>query len=200
MRRHIALWLALFLGLAAALPSASDACDVAWSAAAFHHRADQEAVVAELARVVRPGGLVAILDADNSLSFPVLPWPPDLEARLREAAQQGEAKRYGGKLSYVFDGHAGRKLPRLFREAGLVERRLFAFSDVDQASLTPRREDEIRNWLLGSFLERLRDELAPRERERYQALLDPETEAYLLRDPDCFLVRTWLLATGRKAG
>jgi ubiquinone/menaquinone biosynthesis C-methylase UbiE len=189
----------LIQGDAATLPVASDACDVAWSAAVFHHLADQEAVLAELVRVTRPGGLVAILDADNSLSFPLLPWPPELEPRLRAAMQRGEAKHYGGKLSYVFDGYAGRKLPRLLREAGLVERRLFAFSDLDLAPLPPHREEEIRDWLLGSFLERLRDELTPVDIDRYRALFDPDVAGYLLRDPDFFLVRTWLLATGRKA-
>ena len=190
----------LIQGDAATLPVASDTCDVAWSAAVFHHLERQEAVVEEMARVVRPGGLVAVLDADNSVSFPALPWPPNLEPRLRAAMQRGEAEHYGGKLSYVFDGYAGRKLPRLLREAGLVERRLFAFSDVDLAPLPSRREEEIRTWFLGSFLERLHDYLAPDDRDRYRALFDPEAGEYLLRDPDLFLVRTWLLATGRKAG
>jgi SAM-dependent methyltransferase len=49
-------------GDAAAMPFEDGAFDVAMSRFAFHHLEDPEAVAREMARVVRPGGHVAIID------------------------------------------------------------------------------------------------------------------------------------------
>lgn len=62
---------------------------LAWSAAVFHHLTDPVAVLAGIARHVRPGGTVAVVEGDDGLSFPMLPWPPALELRLREAVVRG---------------------------------------------------------------------------------------------------------------
>jgi ubiquinone/menaquinone biosynthesis C-methylase UbiE len=185
---------------ATALPFAHDELDVAWASAVLHHVVDQAAMLAEMTRVVRPGGLVAIIDGDDSLSFPGMPWPPALEVHIRTAARRAIADNFGGTLPYHYDAYVGRRLPRLLREAGLVERRITAVSDVDHAPLTPRREEEIRNWLNRWFEDRVRGYLAPRDQDQVRALLDPASAGYLLSDPDFFFARTWLLATGRKAG
>jgi SAM-dependent methyltransferase len=49
-------------GDAAAMPFEDGAFDVAMSRFAFHHLEDPEAVAREMARVVRPGGHLAIID------------------------------------------------------------------------------------------------------------------------------------------
>ena len=50
---------------ASAMPFADDEFDVVVSRFAFHHLADQSAVLREMARVARPGGLVAVIDMAN---------------------------------------------------------------------------------------------------------------------------------------
>jgi len=56
-------------GVAEAMPFADDAFDAAVVSDAFHHFRDQPGAVAELRRVVRPGGVVLILELDPSGFF-----------------------------------------------------------------------------------------------------------------------------------
>jgi ubiquinone/menaquinone biosynthesis C-methylase UbiE len=182
------------------LPFAADAFDAAWTSLVLHHVDDPGAALRELARVVAPGGLVTVLDGDDGASFPVLPWLPELEERVRSAVRRGAAESYGGKLDYTFLPYLGRELPRLLREAGLSEITMSALADVDRAPLAPPREVELQNWFRGWVDGRLRDYLAPRDRDAVLALVDPESTAYSLGGPDFFLCRTWLLATGRVPG
>lgn len=51
-------------GFAEDIPLPDDDCDAIVVTDAFHHFRDQAAAVAEFARVVRPGGLVLVLDLD----------------------------------------------------------------------------------------------------------------------------------------
>jgi hypothetical protein len=147
---------------------------------------------------VAPGGLVAVLDGDDGVSFPFLPWPPELEQGLRAAVRRGAAEGYSGsKLDYTYHPYLGRDLPRLMRDAGLTEIGVRAFADVDRSPLDPHRETELQNWLRGWVDGRLRDYLAPRDRDAVRALVDPDDPAYVLRGRDYFLCRTWLLVTGR---
>ncbi|MBA3823953.1 MAG: methyltransferase domain-containing protein, partial [Ktedonobacterales bacterium] len=67
--------LALQTGDMQALPYADATFDVTWCSLVLHHAQDPDQLLAEMARVTRPGGTVAILDGDAGLSFPVAPWP-----------------------------------------------------------------------------------------------------------------------------
>lgn len=176
------------------LPLAARGCDSVWSALVFHHLADPSAALAELARGVRPGGVVAVLDGDAGGSFPCVPWPPELELRRREAALRAVADDHGGTLPYHYAPFVGRELPRLFQEAGLADVRLHAFCDVDRAPLTPGREAEVRAWLIDA---RLRPYLLPRDWDRLERLADPSSAEYLPNQPGFFVARTWYLTTGR---
>lgn len=180
-----------------ALPARDGEFAVAWSSAVLHHAEHPLTMLGELARVVRPGGTVAIFDGDTGGSYPVLPWPPELEMRLRAAGWAAQVADFDGKLPYHFVGYIGRQLPRLLREAGLVEVRLLPVSDVDRAPLAPQREAEIGGWFTGPFASRVRDFLAPRDWTRFVALFDPDASDYLLTSPDFFLTRTYFLALGR---
>jgi SAM-dependent methyltransferase len=180
-----------------ALPFGDGEFDAAWSSLVLHHAERPATMLQEMARVVRPGGAVAIFDGDTGGSYPVLPWPPDLEMRLRLAGWEAQAANFDGKLPYHFAGYIGRQLPRLLREAGLTDVRLLPVPEVDRAPLDPPREAEIRSWFTGSFASRVRDFLAPRDWARFAALFDPDSPGYLLTDPDFFLARTYFLGLGR---
>ncbi len=58
--------LAAVQGDAGRLPVATDAVDAAMTVDAFHHMPDQRAVVAEAARVIRPGGVFVVQEFDPS--------------------------------------------------------------------------------------------------------------------------------------
>ncbi|MEA2512075.1 MAG: hypothetical protein QOJ59_1562 [Thermomicrobiales bacterium] len=179
------------------LSFADAAFDVAWTSLVLHHVDEPRAALRELARVVVPGGLVAVLDGDDGCSIPFWPWPPDLEDRLHAAVRRGAAENYGGTLDYIYHPYLGRELPRLLREAGLTEIGIQVVADVDRAPLDAEQEVELRQWFRSWLTGRLNDYLAPTDRTALLALVDPEHPDYLLDSPDFFLCRTWLLATGR---
>jgi SAM-dependent methyltransferase len=178
------------------LPFDAATFDLAWTSLALHHVAEPTMALRELRRVVVPGGLVAVLEADASGAFPFLPWPPELEARVRAAFFRGAAEQYGGKLDEPYHPFLGRSLPRLLREAGLREIRLHAYVDVDQAPLPPERLAHWRDWFRGWLDGRLHDYLAPADRAAVLALVDEGQPTDVLTSPDSFLCRTWLLVSG----
>lgn len=79
----------------------------------LQHVTDVPAALAELVRVVRPGGRIFAVDADFGLGSIYEPEPPFLR-ELLDAADEGQRLQGG-------DGRVGRKLPRLLLEAGLTD-------------------------------------------------------------------------------
>jgi SAM-dependent methyltransferase len=164
----------------------------------LHHEEQPVDVVRELARVVRGGARVAVLDGDGGGSFPLLPWPPEFEQRLRAAALRAEHERYGDELPYYFTGYLGRRLPEILLAAGLADVKLHAFADVDRAPLDPPYEAEMCRWFLESFGQRLRNYLAPADMEQLSAYFTPGSERYLPTRPDFFRTSTNFLAVGTR--
>lgn len=179
------------------LPFAKNSFDVVWMALVLHHEELPFDVVRSILPVVKPGGRLAILEGDGGGSFPLLPWPPAFELRLRAAALRADQERYDESLPYGFTGYLGRQLPALLCEAGLIEVRLRAFADVRQMPLSEWDREDIQDWIVNSFGRRMRDYLAPRDWEALAGSVDPEHQDYLLNDPGFFLTRTWYLVTGR---
>lgn len=68
-----------------AVPADLGPFDLVWTSLVLHHEEQPVETLRALAQAVRPGGRVAVLDGDGGGSFPLLPWPPELELRLREA-------------------------------------------------------------------------------------------------------------------
>jgi SAM-dependent methyltransferase len=93
-----------------ALPLPDDAVDAGWAHALLEHVPDPVAVLSELRRVVRPGGVVVAVSPDWG-GF--LLAPPDPAADAAIAAYEGIQTANGG------DVHAGRRLGTWMREAGL---------------------------------------------------------------------------------
>jgi SAM-dependent methyltransferase len=84
-------------GTLLALPYPDASFDAAWCANTLQYLADDElaAALAELRRAARPGGLVAVKDADSSLTR-ILPGPPGLVLRTFFAwAATGSAQARG---------------------------------------------------------------------------------------------------------
>lgn len=108
-------------GDARALPFADGAFDAAIAVTALCHIPDGERAVPELVRVVRPGGRVGVFDRDND-SYIIA--HPDRALTRRIVA--------AGSDHTTVDGWLIRRLPRLLREAGMVDVRVRAFASIEQ--------------------------------------------------------------------
>lgn len=100
-------------GSALALPFADGAFDAARSERLFLHLAEPERALAEMIRVVRPGGWVVVADTDwGSRSVDA----PDV------AAERAMARVLAERL--LANGYSGRRLYGMMRRAGLEELRV----------------------------------------------------------------------------
>jgi len=113
MLRQVPADIGVVAGDATRLPLAEDSVDAVIVVDAFHHMYDHAAVLAELRRVVRPGGVLVVSEFD----------PTTLRGTLLDA----------GEALVGFDStfHSPDALARLAREAGFevaVPRRGFAYT------------------------------------------------------------------------
>jgi SAM-dependent methyltransferase len=99
-------------GDALRLPFASGRFDVVYSRFLFEYLADREDAIAEIARVVSPGGTVLLQDLDGQMV-----WHDGADQSLHDelTALLPMFEELG------FDPFVGRKLRRLARDAGLVD-------------------------------------------------------------------------------
>ncbi|WP_238011294.1 class I SAM-dependent methyltransferase [Dactylosporangium sp. AC04546] len=159
-----------------ALPEA----DLVWSSAAVHHAGDQQATLDKLARLVKPGGRLAI--AEGGLRPRYLPWDlgvgePGLEVRL-DAAQDRWFARMRAELPGSVPMPYG--WPEALRRAGLddVTTRTFLLERPVPLSAADRERVVAQ---LGKRLEWLRDTdlLTADDRRTWDRLLDPDGPDWL---------------------
>ncbi len=99
----------LRVGDAADLPYPDQMFGACRAATILQHVPDPARVVREMARVIRPGGRVGILEFDQGTTFLDHPDPGTTRIIL------------GTFISAAVRGQIGRQLPRLFRAAGLTD-------------------------------------------------------------------------------
>jgi ubiquinone/menaquinone biosynthesis C-methylase UbiE len=92
-----------------ALPFADASFDVVFSHALFEHLTDRPQALAEIKRVLKPGGLVALRSPDNGAII-VEPPDPDIEQFWQLITQIRDELSAGSKV--------GRQLPTLLHQAG----------------------------------------------------------------------------------
>ncbi|MFI6985535.1 class I SAM-dependent methyltransferase [Embleya sp. NPDC050154] len=169
--------------------------ELVWSGMALHHVGDQQAMVDGLARVVRPGGLLAVAEAGLPMRF--LPrdigiGKPGLQARLDAAGEHWfELMRaeLPGSTDVIEDW------PAMLGRAGLTDVGSFTtLLDVPAPLSAPARA------FLSGHLDRVRETvgefLDDVDRTTLDVLLDPEAPEGVLRRPDAFLLSVGTVFTG----
>ncbi len=174
------------------MPFADHTFDVSWCAQSFYSLDDPVDSLRHLMRVTKPGGVVAVLEADT-LHHVILPWPIEVELAVKTAELKALVEESDKPRKF----YVGRQLLGIFRKAGLVEvvTKTWATDRV-----APLGEDE-RTYLaehLKGLAERVSEKLEGKAREKFDRLLDPSSADYLLRDPDLTLTCIDHVIWGRK--
>ncbi len=139
-------------GLAEALPLPDASADLVTCQTLLMHVADATKVIAEMCRVLRPGGLLLAVEPNNFAEKAIaLTAAPGLSRADKIALLELEAICQDGKrASGEGDSSIGERLPGLFRDAGLGEVR--AFQSEKSATLiapyaTPAEREDVRQML-----------------------------------------------------
>lgn len=174
------------------LPFPDGAFDLVWCAQSLYTLPDPVVVLRHIARVVRPGGLVAVLEND-ALHQVFLPWPPHFELPLRTAELRAFSEQSTNSGKY----YVGRRLPAVLATAGFEPLAMTTHAFDRQAPLG-KAEGELLQRYLEEVKERVSTHLQPALFEELCELADPASPRHLLRQPH--LTLTWLsvLAFGRK--
>lgn len=174
------------------LPFQDRTFDLVWCAQSLFSLPDPVVAIGHMARVLRPGGIVAVLENDT-LHQVFLPWPVALELPLRAAELRSFQEESRNSTRY----YVGRRLPTILAAAGLEPLSMTSHAFDRQAPLGAAEQG-----LLQSYLEevavRVATHLEPALLLELRQLVDPRSPQHLLQRPH--LTMTWLsvLALGRK--
>ncbi len=112
LAERVGLRIAVLPGDVSALPVEDATQDLAIARFLFQHLPDPTAALLQMRRVTRPGGRIAIIDVDDSISLSE-PSGSNQLAALRNAIRIAQLQRGGNRL-------IGRELYRLMRDVGLT--------------------------------------------------------------------------------
>jgi len=124
------------------LPFSDDTFDLVWCAQSLYTRPDPVVAIRHMARVLRPGGLVAVLENDT-LHQVFLPWPVSLELPLRAAELRSFLDGCRNSSKY----YVGRRLPAILAAVGLEPLRMTTHAFDRQAPLGDAEEGLLMTWL-----------------------------------------------------
>ncbi|MEJ7597234.1 MAG: class I SAM-dependent methyltransferase [Kofleriaceae bacterium] len=174
------------------LPFDDATFDFIWCAQSLYSLPDPVLVLEHLKRVVRPGGLIAVLENDT-LHQVFLPWPVDLELPLRAAELEALSREETNPSKF----YVGRRLPSVFATAGLEPLAMTTIAIDRQAPLRDVEHELLQSYL-EAVVERVTPHHAPRLLSTLKQLADRTSPQRLLAQPH--LTMTWLnvLAVARR--
>lgn len=177
-----------------AMPFADGTFDFVWCAQSFFSLPDPVGALRHMRRVLRPGGVVAILENDTVHQV-CLPWPVHLELPIRAAELRSFADADGNAGRF----YAGRRLPALLAQGGFEAGTCTTWA-IDRRAPLAEAERALLQGYLEDVAQRVAPFLAPALYAELRGLLDTTAPTHLLRDPH--LTMTWLnvVATGKKLG
>ena len=170
-------------GLADAVPAA----DLVWASRVVHHLPDERAGVARLARLLRPGGTLALVE--GGLGKRCLPWDvgigtPGLEDRLHAARAEWFTRMRAGMAGVERTGVGWN---RLLADAGLTDVRAFSFLvDLPAPASAQVRQfvADYLDWMVGVAGEFLSEE----DRATVARLLDADGPDWVGARDDVFIL------------
>jgi ubiquinone/menaquinone biosynthesis C-methylase UbiE len=174
------------------LPFRDGTFDLVWCAQSLFTLPDPVAAIRHMVRVVRRGGIIAVLENDT-LHEVCLPWPVYLELPLRAAELRFFLEESQNSSKY----YVGRRLPKVLAEAGLEPMGLATHAFDRQAPLGEAEKALLRGYLK-TVVARVSPHLEARLLQELHQLVDPGSPTNMLEQPH--LTVTWLnvLALGRK--
>jgi ubiquinone/menaquinone biosynthesis C-methylase UbiE len=185
--------LAFQVGDGAEMDAPAGSFDWLWCANVLHHIPDTQAALKEFARLVRPGGLVTIIEA-QALSAMFLPGHPDLERRIQQAETDRSREEAGARS---FQERRQRTVESL-REAGLADVKHETRLLQRRAPLDAAAREYIETVVFGrNWGERLRPLLSAEDWTRRAALCEPQSPEYVLARPDYYCLYPITVFTAR---
>jgi ubiquinone/menaquinone biosynthesis C-methylase UbiE len=176
------------------LPFREGSFDFAWCAQSLFSLPDPVEVLRGMTRVVRAGGVVAVLESDT-LHHILLPWPIEIELAVRRAELAGLAEDSTQPRKF----YVGRRLYQVFRDVGLTDCRRRTWAMDRQAPLASSER-----LFLAEYLQDLRDRarphLASSHLDMFDRLVDPDSVDYLPDAPDLSVTCIEQVVWGRKPG
>lgn len=180
------------------LPVESGSADLIWASGVIHHLPDQQAVLADLADRLAPGGRLAL--GEGGLHSRSLPWDlgvgePGLELRL-DAAQDRWFARMRRDLPGavpMLDGWS-----TALQRAGLVDVTARSFLLDLPAPLGSRELDHVLGRLRGFADRDGREDLPEEERAVLRRVTDPEDALHRRIREDLFLLAARTVYVGRR--
>lgn len=176
-----------------ALPYANASFDAVWCANTLQYLDDPDIppALAEMRRVVRPGGVVAVKDVDMLL-WRVAPAPPFLIAHLAEASIVAEENGAQSRGSL-----RGRNLRRLMEGAGLVDAHQRTCLIERWAPLSPVERVFWADWLAFLGESALRRGVPEGDHAFWRSVLDRNAPDHPLDRPDTYVCEGQIVAVGR---
>ena len=161
-------------GDAMRLPFDDDIFDFAWCAQSLYSLPRPDRMLAEVRRVLRPGGRLAILE-DDTLHQLLLPWDAELELKVRLAELAAFRRRYKETAKF----YVGRSLQSYLCEAGFVACQTHVYASHRRAPL----QGDARRFV-AEYLRLLRESV---RHDLDRGDLDALTRLAVPGDPTCFL-------------
>jgi SAM-dependent methyltransferase len=171
--------------------------DLVWASRVVHHLPDQQAAVDGLARVLAPGGWLAL--REGGLSTRCLPW--DLGVGAPGLGDRLTAARDNWFAGMRADMPGVRSLPvgwnKALEAAGLTEVTSFSYV-IDHPAPAPEAvRGFVLDWIAGTARVG-EDQLSAADRDTVARLLDPDDDAYAGARDDVFVLGTSTVHIGRK--
>lgn len=181
------------------LPDLLPPADLVWASRVVHHLPDQQAAVDRLARVLAPGGWLAL--SEGGLATRCLPWDlgigePGLGSRLTAA-------RDDWFVGMRADMPGVRSLPvgwnKALEAAGLTEVSSFSYVVDHPAPALEAVRLSVVDWIawMAGVGE---DKLSRTDRETVARLVDPDDDAYAGARDDVFILGASTVYLGQKVG
>ncbi|WP_267242426.1 class I SAM-dependent methyltransferase [Streptomyces sp. PR69] len=171
--------------------------DLIWSGNALHHIGDQRAALAGLARRLRPGGLVALVEGgltERHLPRDIGLGRPGLESRLEAVRAEWFAEMRAELPGFARETEDWRAL---LAAAGLTPSGARSFLLDIPAPVTPVVREYLHTFFTRSRTA-LEGRLADDDIAALDRLLDPEDPQGLARRPDAYLLAAHTVHTARR--